>query len=114
MIYGCSPIDFQSYVFWEPTSQVDVLKGWAPDMRSIPFTLQQGAGSCEFPPSCGVTALGMEFMVILFLSFSYLNPIVGFSSFSLCIGDTTKLVSRFISEEIVPYVAVDMVFLARK
>ena len=52
-------------------------------------------------------------MVRLFLSLSYLNPTLGFSSFAICVR-ATKLVSRFISEEIVPYVAVDVVFLERK
>ena len=43
-----SPIVFQSYVFWGPIPQVEVLKVGTLDVGFKPFSPQGEAGSCEF------------------------------------------------------------------
>ena len=86
----------------------EVFKVGVLGMKPKPITPQGEAGGCEFRPSWAIAAPGMGFMVKLVLSHSS-SVRCGF--FLVCPMCRNQVVSGFLSEGIISYVAVDLVCL---
>lgn len=88
---------------WESISQVAVLRVVVPTVGFKPFTRQREAGSCEFPPNCVSLCQGWGLWWDCVWGFPT-HVSVGFFLFSWCIR-ANQLVSGFISEGIILYIA---------
>lgn len=85
---------------------MEVLKVGASDVGSKPFTCQGEAGSCWFPPSC----VFLGWVLWQYCVSAFPNPFkVDIILFIQCVG-VAQLVSGFLSEGSVLYVAVDWMY----
>ena len=111
IIMDASPAGFQSYVFCGIYSTCVILKSWGTRCLIQASCSSRRSWELWFPSWLYIAVLGVGFIGRVCLSFSY--PYQG-EYILIWYVEVTPVFSGFLSEEIVLFVAIDLVFLRKR